>query len=324
MGQDLSSEPVGLKYRSMLDVTREAIQYIDDRRKGLVKSLKTPWKKFNAISLGGIEWHTITTIAGLSGSGKTAIVNELETGLVDLNPNEKLSILSFNFEMLARNLVVRKLSKETNKTTGQLLSAKAGEEVTDSEYTALIEHARKLSKYPIFYVDNAGTVDQIKKTILSFCLKLQDDKKNVGADPEHGVVVFLDHVLLVNGKSGEMERQILFDLMVLFNTLKKSLKVSFIILSQLNRDIEDSERIQTPELQFPRKKDIFGGDSMYQFSDIVMVTHRPEMLGITKYGVGKWPTEGLLYWHYLKVREGEPTVAKMINNLKHNQVIDAP
>jgi hypothetical protein len=110
--------------------------------------------------------------------------------------------------------------------------------------------------------------------------------------------------------------------MVMMNNLKKSLKISFILISQLNRDIENSERIENPELHFPKKKDIFGGEAMYQFSDVVLISHRPELLGISYYGPYKWPTKDAIYWSFIKLREGEPFIAKMRNNLKYNEVLD--
>ena len=70
-----------LQYTSIKKAAYDAVQYIDQRRQGLIKSLRTPWSKYNHVSMDGIEWNTIHTIAGMSGSGKTAIINQLETEL---------------------------------------------------------------------------------------------------------------------------------------------------------------------------------------------------------------------------------------------------
>jgi hypothetical protein len=82
------------------------------------------------------------------------------------------------------------------------------------------------------------------------------------------------------------------------------------------------DRIQNPDLHYPMKTDMFGADALYQYSDLVLISHRPEMLGIQKYGPSGLPTRDLIYWHYLKVRDGEPIIAQMQNNLKHNQVLE--
>jgi len=291
----ISFDDSPLEIRSINDVVDEEIKYIDDRRKGLVKSLMTPWKKYNDVSMGGIEWYTIHTIGGMSGSGKTAILNQLESGICELNPNEELVVLSFNFEMLARNLVGRKMSKELNITIQNLHSGKENLKLSDIDYQRVLDSKDKLTKYPIYYVDTSGTVEDIIKTIMVFHKKF----------PNKGIFMTLDHTLLVNGSANEVERIVLVNLVKAIKAAIKyfkSIGVNFAaaILTQLNRSIEEVERCGEPGSQnFPKKKDIFGGDALFQMSDVVMVTMNPFQQGMAAYGPGKWPTKGLLYWHFL-------------------------
>lgn len=56
-----------LKYRHIEMPTREILRYINDRRNGINRSLKTRWGKFNDACNGGIEQNTLYTIAGISG-----------------------------------------------------------------------------------------------------------------------------------------------------------------------------------------------------------------------------------------------------------------
>jgi len=308
----MSEEIKALPWRHISQASNTALRYIDGRRKGEIKSLLTPWKKFNSISMGGIEWQTITTIAGMSGSGKTAVLGQLETGLKDLNPDQDFAILSFNFEMLSSRLVARKLSNKMKITTQQLYSASESFKLNDNYYMNAVQEARKLNKYDIYYVDIPGSVKSLEATVLKFAKEI--DKP---------VIVMLDHTLLVKKAGGAQDRDLLYDLMAMFNGLKKLIKVSFILISQMNRNIEHSERIQNPDLHYPKKQDIFGADACYMYSDIVVVTHRPEMLGVRAYGPKRWPTDNAIFWHYLKVREGEPCIALMENNLAHNQILDA-
>jgi KaiC/GvpD/RAD55 family RecA-like ATPase len=44
---------------------------------GEIKSLITPWEKFNDAGTGGIEWNTMTVIGGRPASGKTLIVEQI-------------------------------------------------------------------------------------------------------------------------------------------------------------------------------------------------------------------------------------------------------
>ena len=58
-----------LTYKHISHSTDDILSYINDRRKGIVKSLKTRWDKFNKACMGGIEPNVIIAIAGISGSG---------------------------------------------------------------------------------------------------------------------------------------------------------------------------------------------------------------------------------------------------------------
>jgi hypothetical protein len=284
-------KPLDVKH--IIEPAREAAIYIDQRRKGIIKSLITPWSKYNGVAMGGIEWNTIHTIGGRSGSGKTAILNQLETELGFLNPQDNFDILSFNFEMLARNLVGRKFASRMNKTTKELYSGGVGESLSDEDYARVIEAGREISKLNVFYVEHSGTVPQIELTIHNHIARRNAD------DPNKGLVVLLDHTILVLGKQGDLERIVLMELMTMFNRLKKLYKIAFVLLTQLNRDIESSDRMTDHTRHFPLRKDIFGGDMVYQFSDVVMVSMNPEQMGLQSYGPHNWPVEGYVYWHFL-------------------------
>lgn len=316
MEKDLSKLGTPLTIRSIKEAAEEETKYIDDRRKGLIQSISTPWKKYNNVSMGGIEWYTLHTIAGMSGSGKTAILNQLETHIA--MEHDDINILSFNFEMLARNLVGRKYSKATGLTMQQVHSGMDNYSLSDTDFQRVKEAQKEVQNLPIYYVDEAGTVVQVLDTIVKFAQ----------ANPDKGLIVTLDHTLLVNGKGGELERIILTDLVKGFKQAMKwakgmGIKLAYVVLSQLNRQIEESERLAEPGSQnFPKKKDIFGGDALFQMSDVVMVSMNPMQIGLDVYGPNKWPTKGRLYWHFLKVREGEPTIAVMVNKLGINTVED--
>lgn len=263
--------------------------------------------------MGGIEPNTIYTIAGISGSGKSSFVNSLETDLFDLNPNEKFVVLSFNFEMLASRQVGRKLSYRMKKTTSELYSADEDKKsVTDEDITMLHKHAEKIKEYPIYYVDRPGNVEEIRSTIEYF--------QKAAVQQGKWLVVILDHTLLTRGKTGETERETLYSLQRLFMEIKKYGRTTIIQISQMNREIEMPERINNPSMHFPMRRDIFGGDSVFQASDYVIILHRPETLGIETYGTKRKPVQNMIYMHFLKVREGEPRILEFLNNLKYNSI----
>ena len=286
-----------LHIRHIASATDEILEYINHRRHGIIKSLRTRWPKFNRQCKGGIEPNAIYAVCGISGSGKSSFANSLETDLFELNTNEDFVVLNFNFEMLSSKQVGRKLSYKLNKTTSELYSASNTDDtykVSDVDFEEILKQANKIKKYPIYYVDCPGTVDEIRNTIISFQALEEMNKK--------WVIVILDHTLLTKGKSSESEREIISDLQKMFMERKKYGKITIIQLSQLNREIEDKDRVNNPSMHYPMRRDIFGSDSLFQASDYVIVLHRPEIIGISDYGPKKLPVKNMIYMHFLNIK----------------------
>lgn len=301
MEETLSKKRI-LPFITIEDAARQELRYIRGRMDGSIKSLKTPWKKFNKASMNGIEWGSIITIAGMSGSGKTAILNELETGLFQMNPQENFAVLSFNFEMIARRLVGRKISKDLGVSVKQMYSADLDDpsaNFTQEHYNKAVQFTQKIKDVPVWYVDIPGTVPQIVDTVEHFAMNMEQNLRRK-------IFVTLDHSILVKKLGEQKTLDVLYELAAAFNELKKKIDSSYIIISQLNRSIETVDRIQNKQLHYPQKSDVFGADALYQYSDVFMVTHRPEMLNLRSYGPYDDPVQGLIYWHYLKTRDGEP------------------
>jgi replicative DNA helicase len=298
------------QFKHISEATDEILIYINNRRCGIVKSLKTRWNKFNSQCNGGIEPNVIMTIAGISGSGKSAFLNSLETDLFDLNPKEDFIILSFNFEMLSSRQVGRKLSYKLKKTTSELYTSYSTP-LSNEEYDLIVKESEKIKGYPIYYIDMPKTVEEMRSTIVEFLKTYAKDK---------WLIITLDHTLLLKTTGMEKERETLFNLQRLFMEIRKINKTSIIQLSQLNREIEDKERLTNPSLHFPQRRDVFGGDSVFQCSDFVIVLHRPEIIGLKSYGINNWPVDGMIYMHFLKCREGEPKILSFVNNLKYNSI----
>lgn len=98
------------------------------------------------------------------------------------------------------------------KTTAELYSSEF--DLRDEEFQKIQEEAQQIAKFPIYYVDSAATVDQIKDTIQYFQDTLAKDK---------WLVVMLDHTLLVRGRSDESALNIIRDLQNCFINAKSRL-----------------------------------------------------------------------------------------------------
>jgi hypothetical protein len=234
--------------------------------------------------------------------------------------------------MLIEDQVARTLSSKTSKTVKEIYSA--GKSLSEKDYSVIEEVAKKLSHPSLFYVDTAGTVEQIKNTILFFIEEQKLKEKNLG------LVVTIDHLLLTKGREGEAEKAIVDDLMYMLVDLKKQcasegVRTMFLCLSQLNRSIEDPERVSTPMLHYPNRNDIFASSAVYTCSDYVMITHRPaDLVGLGKfYGPPKegypkgWPVKNptdpkkdMIYWHVIKERFGKPIILFLTENFEHSRI----
>lgn len=288
----------------------EAVSYIKARKDGEIKSLKTRFKKFNDLCMGGFEPNTIYTIGGISGSGKSALVNLFETDFIDLNPDIPVCVLSFQFEMLASKTVSRKLSYKLKRNTSYLFSAT--NPIDDKTLDCVKNTAESLKKYPVYYVDTPGTVTEIKATIDYFRETVAKDK---------WLVIIIDHLLLINSEN-KSDKSAISELEKLFMSEKKIGLTTIIQLAQLNRNIESKERISNNNLHYPQRSDISTADEIFHASDYIIIVHTPEKLGILEYGPHNVDCTGKIYLHFLKNREGELKILKFKNELWRNDIVD--
>lgn len=297
-------------YKTIAQAADESVAYIKARKDHTIIPLKTRWKKFNRVCCGGIEPNMIITIAGISGSGKSSIVNAIETDLIELNPTQDVVILDFSFEMVSFRSVTRKLSYRLRRTTSELYSS--DETVEDDIFNKVVEEAEKLKKYQIYYVDTPCTVEEIEKTIDYFHDNIAKNK---------WLIVILDHALLVEG---DTERGTIVDLQKMFIRKKKLSNTSIIQLSQMNRNIEQPERINNPAMHYPLRSDLAASDALFHASDYVIAINRPELLNLTSYGIKRLPVKNKVYLHFLKVRDaGEPCILEFDNELKYGNLVES-
>ena len=308
MAQNLSN-----LIRPMSTVAQEAINYISGRREHSIVSLKTRWKKFNKQCMGGIEPNTVYTIAGISGSGKSSFANEISTDIIDLNKGEDIIILVFSLEMVGFRQVGRTLSSKLRKTTSTLYSSET--DLDDETFRKVIEVSQSLKEYPIYFVDNPTTPMEVEEIIKSFY------EKYVKGTNKHFIIMY-DHALLTKPIGSTIET--MQELERVFINAKKYPMTSILQLAQMNRQIENPERINNFLSHYPMRSDISSADALFQASDYVIVIHRPEILGIQEYGPNHLPTQNKVYLHILKNRDaGKPCILEFENDLAYNNLIES-
>jgi replicative DNA helicase len=288
---------------------RKIYKYMMESHPGL----KCRWPIINSAVGGYFRFGEIITLCGASGSGKSYILNMLREDFAgELNKNfpYPFKILSFSFEMGAADEVIRTYAGKLNTNYSTLLSA--FHRLNSDEYKRVIEVSKLTSNDKIHYVESTGNHLQIYDTVYSFHQQY----------PEHQLVITLDHTLLADYFNEANEVELVSNISKLSIRLKKDFNALVIFIGQLNDKIEQSERIQVDVLHYPTKKDIHGSKSVYMSSDTVAIIHRPELLGITQYGIRKLATKDLIMWHFLKSRlYGTEGIIPMKQDFSHGNLI---
>lgn len=314
----------------------EALEFMKGRMEGKHPSLRTSFNKLNDELFDGLEWNRIIALCGLSGSGKSTILSQWQRDFYDLNPEQDFDLLAFQMEMLGIDQAARDISSRVSMNAKRLYST-GGIRLSKKEYDQVYEEGQKLKHYPMYVIDEVGTVDQIINTILEFV-------REKGYDESRGIICTFDHSLLVKGARDEsQEKEIVDGLFKGLVHLKKHLqsrkvKCLFIVVSQLNRAIELGERVTNPMLQYPNKTDLFASSNAYTCSDYVIITHKPALIdGIgTWYGPARPPkydyglpvyskqdsTKPLIYWHIIKARFASSSILMLLDDFEHSRILE--
>ena len=276
------------------DAYQEALNYMRQRKAGEIKSIKTPWAKVNQITMDGLEWNNIIVIGGRPGSGKTMFTNLITREAFKLNPDQQFGVLDFQFEMIARTIAMRELSGALQKSMKQLSSCDS--ELADDDFEIAYKYAKENSNKNIWTVDKPMTVSGIQGKI--------EEALNRYHMP---FIVTLDHsVLVAKGSSEKDQFDTLHNLAKMMTNMKK-FPVMFIVLTQLNREVESIERQKAGTYgNYLFDSDIYGGDALLQHADLVLGINRPSKYNIRVYGPEKYQVNPKhIILHYLKNRNGQ-------------------
>lgn len=303
------------------------VQYIKDS-KALVEEAAAKLLKFksgefkpikfrkdfvNQALLGGLFPGTVFGIAGSSGHGKTTLMQELEDDILneELNPNCKnYMVLRNNYEMSVFKLFLRALKNKLGRKISDILGTNP---FSEEEMTMFNAIKQRESDPRIKYFENPTdphTWFQITEAFIKAHQHI-----------EH-IVITIDHIALVK-QTMAGKKDAIDNLIEYINYLKNKYEnVSFIILSQLNREIESRENASNSA---PRKGDLYQSDFLFQLSDVILVVHNPFKLGVKEHMVvpqdmytqfnqyktnpdkrsSTFRTRGLIFYHFIKLREDD-------------------
>jgi replicative DNA helicase len=290
------------------EALRKAILKIKARRRGDIKSLKSAWPKFNDAFCDGLEWRTITIVGARPGTGKTLFMEQLISDIIDHNTDQEFRVLKFQMEMVDETSGVRKLSLNTGSDYNTLMS-KGGILVDKSIYDKCVDYYNKsLNSDIINVVYDACTVDEMCATIH---YEMEKYKKKDGTYTN--MLVAIDHSALFKVAKGQKDKfEMLNSLGEALTMMKKKYPIAFIVLSQLNRNIDAPDRQRDGEYgNYVLDSDIYGSDALLQHADVVMGINKPSSKKIRQYGPERFliNDEDILVFHFLKSRNGTTRIS---------------
>lgn len=314
--------------RALLPVTErhaieKAIHKIKARRQGQVRSLRSAWPKFNDAFCDGLEWRTITVVGARPGTGKTLFMEQLISDIIAFNKDQEFRVLKFQMEMVDETSGVRKLSLNTGADYNTLMS-KGGQLVDRDIYEQCVAYynSTKANDF-INVVYDACTVDEMCATIH---YEMEKYKNEDGTFPN--MLVAIDHSALFKVGKGQKDKfEMLGSLGEALTMMKKKYPVAFIVLSQLNRNIDDPKRQEEGSYgNYVLDSDIYGSDALLQHADVVMGINKPSIRKIRFYGPDKFiiEDEDVLVFHFLKSRNGTTRISFFKLDRNVMRIIEIP
>jgi replicative DNA helicase len=273
------------------------------KREGKIPALITAWPKFNDAFCDGLEWRTITVVGARPGTGKTLFMEQVVSDIIEKNPDQKFRVLKFQMEMVDETSAIRKFGLITGADYNTLMS-KDGKLVDKKLFEKCVEYYKStINNDLINVIYDTCTVSEMCATIH---YELERYKNEDGTYPN--MLVTIDHSALFKNDIGQKDKfEMLGALGEALTYMKKNYPVAFVVLSQLNRNIDDTKRqVEANYGNYVLDSDIYGSDALLQHADVVIGINKPSIRKIKKYGPEKFLIEDpdTLVFHFLKSRNG--------------------
>lgn len=312
--------------KTIKDINKEAIAKINQERSGKQLGLKSRFTRLNIAVGKYFRFNQVYSINGLSGHGKSALLNILLQDFKNPYNNkdfiDPVVICHNSFEMLPVDEVLRSISGKLDMSHAYLLSSEfqgdTYNQISDIEVDLISNALEDEAEVDHYYFEEPTTTLGILKNVKA-SIEFYQEKYNTDVIPR--VVVAIDHTLLVEPLE---KKDNVLDTMTRLAKLAIFLKkrgYMVIFIGQLNNEIERPERIKNPDLHYPMKSDIYAQAQLFNACDVVMTIHQPELLGIMYYGKNKYLTSKLAHLQLIKNRFGSVGSIWLENRFNEGKLI---
>jgi replicative DNA helicase len=311
-----TAAPARPLWRPVSDAFDEAVDIMRRRKSGELQSIKTPWRSMNNVGLNGIDWNSMTVVCARPGQGKSLLAQMICREAHGLNKGQNFDILRLEFEMMGQTSALRELSARFERSTRYLQSAEEGSPLTEADLKRAEAYAKAQLGRREYLIETPMTAKAARQAIIDFY--------EVHRNP---LLITIDHSALFDADIHEKDKMaVLYSVGAMITELKRKYPFAFVVLSQLNRSIDDPARHEPgSEKNYPNESDIFGADAMLQFADVLLAIVRPAKYHISCYGPQLFhiTDDKLLAFHYMKVRNGTPQISFMRDDFKHMNIKEA-
>lgn len=246
----------------------DAVKELHKLQHGFVKPIKTSLEFLNELTFGGLQKNMIIALSGRPSHSKTFTAHRLRR---DIMTNSQASLLYFNWEMSWFNLLILEVKKILKKPLQYILNNPP----TEEEIVQMKKVADEFRDSRFTSVDKALTPDEFYYVTEQWILQ--------NIEKDH-LVIMIDHIGITKGSN---KTDAIYQVVEYCNELKLKYpnKLTFVILSQLNREIEKLWRTRdtNPVNLRVTSEYLFAADSIFQGCDLVIAMVIPQRAGLDKY-----------------------------------------
>ncbi len=254
--KNLKSDKVNHSINECLKEALEKVATASSDRKG-ISGIPTGYTKLDDIT-HGFQNGDLITIAGRPSMGKTSLSLSIARNVA---LNNKIPTLFFSLEMNSVTIVNRLIANVCEISTSKILSG----QLSPEDWASLDEKIKVILDKPLYIDDTPGlNIESISSKI----------KKCVEENEIKLVIIDYFQLIVTPYRPNRTRHDELAEIMHSLKILARELNIPIIIISQLNRAVED--RDYNLESKRPLLSDLRECGAIEDDSDIVLFVHRPE------------------------------------------------
>lgn len=251
---NLADEKITSNLRSAKEVTNSFLEKLDHRfnHQGEISGLRTGLNDLDRY-LNGLEGGDLIIVAGRPSMGKTSLA--MNIGEYSAVKDNK-TVAVFSLEMPAEQLIQRSTSSLARVPFFKMKTGKIEKE----EWPKITKAAGQISQSKLF-IDDTGGLSAMQ--VRSRCRKIQRTK---GLD-----LIIIDYLQLMTHPKADRNDLSIAETTKQLKNIAKEFNVPVILLSQLNRGLEQREDKR------PRMSDLRDSGAIEQDADVIIFVYRDEV-----------------------------------------------